>query len=72
MLTLTAECNKKPGKDYQILREEMEFNGFKRSFELNNIVDSEKINANYENGTLILTLSKIEKNKTKEITINVA
>ena len=35
-------------------------------------VDSGKINANYENGTLVLTLPKKEEQKTKEIKINVA
>ena len=72
ILTLTAECNKKPVQNYQCLREEMEFNGYKRSFELNSIVNIEKINANYENGTLILTLPKNEKQKTKEIKVNIA
>ena len=72
VLTLTAECNKKPIQDYQCVREEMEFNGYKRSFELNNIVNTENITANYENGTLILTLPKLEKQKTKEIKVNIA
>ena len=72
VLTLKAECSKKADKGYECIREEMRYAGYKRSFELNNAVDSEKIDANYENGTLILTLPKKEEQKTKEIKINVA
>ena len=72
ILTLTAECSKKADKGYECIREEMVYAGYKRSFELNNAVDSNKIDANYTNGTLILTLPKKEEQKTKEIKINVA
>ena len=72
VLFLTAESTKKADKGYDCIREEMRYAGYKRSFELNNAVDSGKINANYENGTLILTLPKKEEQKTKEIKINVA
>ena len=43
-----------------------------RTCSLNNTVDTDKIDAAYENGTLILTLYKKEEKKTKEIKINVA
>src|SRR4030042_6075497 len=69
VLTLKAECLKKPDKGYDCLKSEMRFEGYKRSFELNNAVDAEKINADYQNGTLILTLPKREEQKTKEIKI---
>lgn len=72
VLSLVAESTKKADKGYNCIREEMSYSGYKRSFELNNAVDSGKINANYENGTLILTLPKKEEQKTKEIKINVA
>ena len=72
VLSLTAESTKKADKGYDCIREEMRYAGYKRSFELNNAVDTGKINANYENGTLILTLPKKEEQKTKEIKINVA
>jgi len=71
ILTLKAECSKKPDKGYNCIRSEMKFEGYKRSFELNNAVDADKINADYENGTLILTLPKKEEQKTKEIKIKV-
>lgn len=71
VLTLTANCSKEPVKDYDCLREEMRYTGYKRSFELNNTVNTEKINADYENGSLLVTLPKREEQKTKEIQINV-
>jgi len=72
ILTITAESKKQPLDSYETLREEMEFTGFKRSFNLNGIVDSNKINADYKNGTLTLTLTKKEEQKTKEIQIKVS
>ena len=72
VLTLKAECSKKADKGYECIREEIKYAGFKRSFELNNAVNSDKINANFENGTLVLTLPKKEEQKTKEIKIEVA
>ena len=72
VLTLTAECTKKAGENYTCLRDEMMYSGFKRSFDLGDSVDSDKINADYKNGTLKLTLPKKEKQKTKQISINVS
>jgi len=72
ILTLTAENKKEPAEGYEVLREEMEFCGYQRSFNLNGIVDTEKIVADYTNGTLIVTLPKKEEQKTKEIKINIA
>jgi HSP20 family protein len=72
VLTLIAECSKKADKGYECIREEMVYAGYKRTFELNNAVDSNKIDANYTNGTLVLTLPKKEEQRTKEIKINVA
>jgi len=70
-LTLTAESTKKPGEKYECLREEMNFGGYKRTFELGSAIDTNKINADYKNGTLVLTLPKKEEQKTKEIKIKV-
>jgi HSP20 family protein len=72
ILTMTAECSKKPMTDNRLIREEIKFHGYKRAFNLSSSVDPEKINADYENGTLTITLSKKEDKKTKEIKINVA
>jgi len=71
-LLLTAECSKRAGEGYQCLRDEMIYSGFKRSFQLGDAVDTEKIEAEYKNGTLKLKLPKREEQKTKQIKINVA
>jgi len=72
ILTLTAESKKQPLDSYESLREEMEFGGFQRSFNLNGMVDSNTINADYKDGTLTLTLNKKEEQKTREIQIKVS
>ena len=72
ILTLTAESKKQPVDGYELIREEMGFNGYQRSFNLNGVVDTEKIVADYNNGTLVLTLPKKEEQKTKEIKIKVS
>jgi len=72
ILTVTAESKKQPLDSYECLREEMEFTGFQRSFNLNGIVDTNKISADFKNGTLTLTLPKKEEQKTKEIQIKVS
>lgn len=72
VLTLTAESRKKPEEDFECVREEMVFAGYQRAFNLNGIVDSGKIEADYNNGTLTLTLPKKEEEKTKEIQIKIA
>jgi len=71
VLTLTAECTKAPGENYECLRHEMNYSGYKRSFELGDSIDSQKIDADYNNGTLTLTLPKKEELKAKEINIKV-
>jgi HSP20 family protein len=71
VLTMTAECKKEPVEGYECAREEMDFTGYQRTFNLNGIVNTEKIEAGYENGTLILTLPKKEEEKTKEISIKI-
>lgn len=68
-LQLTAECTKKAGEDYNCILDEMFYSGFKRSFHLGNSVDTEKIEAQYSNGTLKLILPKREEQKTKQIKI---
>lgn len=53
------------------LRREFAFQSFKRSFNLDETVDADNIQAKYENGILILTLPKKEQAKPakKEISI---
>ena len=70
-LYLTAECAKNPGENYLCLRDEMIYSGFRRSFDLGESVDSEKISAEYANGTLKPVLPKKEEEKNQEIKIKV-
>jgi len=71
VLSLTAESKKQPVESYDCDHEETEFTGYQRAFNMNGIVNTEKIDANYTNGTLTLTLPKKEEQKTKEIKITV-
>ena len=52
-------------------RSERAFGTFSRSFQLPDNVDSEKVEAKYENGILYLTLPKIEPVKPKEQSIEI-
>lgn len=72
VLALTAECSKQPVEGHNCLREEMLFSGYQRSFNLNNVVDTGQIQADYKGGVLTLTLPKKEEKKTKEIKVNIA
>jgi len=72
ILSITAEFKNQPVECYECIRDEMDFAGYQRSFNLNGIVDTDKINADYKNGSLTLTLPKKEKQKTKEIQIKVS
>jgi HSP20 family protein len=58
-------------EDYKTIRKEFSFRGFKRSFTLDDKIDSNGIQAKYENGVLKLLLPKKEqvKESTKQITI---
>jgi HSP20 family protein len=71
---LTISFEKKEGdktEDYKSIRKEFSFKSFKRSFNLDDQIDSNGIQAKYENGVLKLYLPKKEqvKESTKEITI---
>jgi HSP20 family protein len=71
VLTVTAEC-KNAAEGYTLIGGEFAPTNYTRSFNLNNIVDTTKIQADYTDGTLKLTLPKKEEQKTKEIKINIA
>ena len=53
-------------------RVERAYGSFTRSFTLPNVVDTEKIKADFEDGMLKLVLPKREEAKPKQISINVA
>jgi HSP20 family protein len=72
---LTISFDKKEetkNDDYKTVRREFSFRSFKRSFNLDDQVDAEKIQAKYENGLLKLHLPKKEEKKeqAKQIAIN--
>src|ERR1700761_8780573 len=58
-------------EDYKTIRKEFSFKSFKRSFNLDDKINSDGIQAKYENGVLKLLLPKKEqvKESTKQITI---
>ncbi|HEY4108783.1 Hsp20/alpha crystallin family protein [Puia sp.] len=58
-------------EDYKTIRKEFSFKSFKRSFNLDDRIDSNGIQAKYENGVLKLLLPKKEqvKESTKQISV---
>ncbi len=71
---LTISYEKKTAaetKDQKTHRREFSFNSFKRSFNIDEQIDADKIEAKYDNGVLILSLPKKEEVKAqpKEIAI---
>ena len=59
-------------KEENYHRVERSYGSFARSFSLPNTVDSEKVNAEYKDGVLTLTMPKKEEAKPKTIKINVS
>lgn len=69
---LTVQGEKKQEsetKDENYHRIERSYGTFSRSFRLPSLVKSDKIDANYKDGVLIITLPKAEEAKAKEIEI---
>lgn len=64
--------NKSEEEGKKVLRREFSFSNFKRSFNLNEHIDADKIEARYENGILKLHLPKKEEVKVlpKQISIH--
>ena len=72
LLTISAaQKAREENKDEKYIRKEYKYQTFKRSFSLNEKIDTEKIEAKYENGVLTLNLWNKEEVKTpaKQITI---
>ena len=72
LLTIRGErkFEKKVNED-SYLRVERSYGSFARSFTLANTVNSEAIQADYQNGVLTLTIPKREEAKPKQIKVNV-
>ena len=74
MLTISFEEkneNKEMNKDEGWVRQEYRKRSFSRSFHLNDAIDTNGVNAHYENGILYITLPKNEKSKQLSKTIRV-
>jgi HSP20 family protein len=72
LLTISFEKKEEnKTEEYKTIRKEFSFKSFKRSFNLDDRIDSNGIQAKYENGVLKLYLPKKEqvKESTKQITI---
>lgn len=72
LLTITGEKKPEEGsKNVKSIRKEYKYQSFKRSFTLNEKIDTEKIEGKYENGVLTLNLMNKEevKTPTKQIVI---
>lgn len=64
MLTISAERKEeKDEKDTRYTRKEFSYVSFSRSFNMPEVVDSEKIGAAYQNGVMTITLPKKEEAK---------
>ena len=72
LLTIIGERKQqRTSKNEECSRVERHYGKFERSFGLPDTVHSEKVNAEYKNGVLTLTLPKTEKAVPKEINIDV-
>jgi HSP20 family protein len=71
LLTISADKKVEENKAEKDIRREYRFQSFKRSFTLTDKIDTEKIEAKYDNGVLFIMLSKKEEVKAavKEIAI---
>jgi HSP20 family protein len=70
ILTVSGDRNfKSEEKDNGFVRTEISTGSFSRSFTLPDMVDSEKISADYKNGLLEIKLTKREEVKPKEIEV---
>jgi len=70
VLTISGEKKKESEtKDRNYHRVERNFGNFIRSFRLPSMVKNEKIDANYKDGVLTITLPKADEAKTKDIEI---
>lgn len=73
VLTVSGERkteNEETGKNF--VRSEMSYGSFSRSFTLPETVSQDKVDANYKNGILELTLMKKEEAKPKEVEIKIS
>jgi HSP20 family protein len=72
-LTIRGERKfEKEEKEENFQRIERRYGSFSRSFTLPNTIDTESVNANYENGVLKIELAKREEAKPKQIKVGIS
>lgn len=69
VITITGSAKIPHGGDFRHL--EFKPNHYKRSFELSPEINQEKIQADYKQGVLTIHMPKLEKPKSREVTVNV-
>jgi len=70
VLTVSGSKNKKQdNSDIKYIRKELKRSSFKRSFKLGENINQKKVNADFNNGILLITLPKREPEKPKKIKI---
>ena len=72
VLTISAEATEEKLKGYQTVISERLPRRFKRTFHLSDAVNQDKIDAQLNNGLLVLTLPKAESAKPKKIKVQVS
>lgn len=72
ILTLSGErkSEKSEEKNGKVLRSEISYGSFQRSFHISTEIDSDNIEANFEDGILRISLPKIKEKTSKKIMIN--
>lgn len=72
VLTIKGEKKfEKSEKELLCFRQERNYGSFTRSFQLPENVDSEKVEAKYNDGVLLLTIPKIQPVKPKEMNVTI-
>ena len=67
VLTISSEKKNEEKDNEKSLRQEFNFQSFKRSFTLPELVEDDKISAKYENGILAIAIPKKEEAKPKPV-----
>lgn len=72
VLTVKGEKKQVVEEKGTVYRYERSYGSFERSFTLPNTVDTDKVNAKFENGVLTVSIPKSEKAKSREIQVKLS